>query len=235
MTLARERTVSEIHSFFHWAVMTRGHWEDRQWDAFILPLSCHDPRPLRGQWDIFILSPSYHDPGHRADRQWDTFILSLSYHDPGTREDRQWDTFISPLSYHNPGHREDRQWDTFILPLSCHDPGTLRGQTVRYLHSPTKLSWPEATERTDSEIYSFSHRAIMTLATERTDSEIHSFSHWAIMTRATGRTDSEIHSFFHWAIMTRGHWEDRQWDIFILPRSYSWYYVLLKESYRTPV
>jgi len=60
------------------------------------------------------------------------------------------------------GYRGDRKWTSFVLPLSYHDPGM-----------------------------------------ERTDSEIHSFSHWAIMTRATGRTDSEIHSFSHWAIMTR--------------------------------
>ena len=36
--------------------------------------------------------------------------------------------------------------------------------------------------------------------TGRTDSEIHSFSHWAIMTPATGRTDSEIYLFSHWPI-----------------------------------
>ena len=42
----------------------------------------------------------------------------------------------------------------------------------------------------------------MTGATERTDSEIHSFSDWAIMTRAIERTDSEIHSFSDWAIMS---------------------------------
>jgi len=35
----------------------------------------------------------------------------------------------------------------------------------------------------------------MTQATGRTDSEIHSFSHSAIVTRAMERTDSEIHSF----------------------------------------
>ena len=90
------------------------------------------------------------------------------------------------------------QWGSFIL-----SPGSQRGQTVRYIHSPTELSRPtRATERTDSEIHSFSQWAIMTGATERTDSEIHSFSHWAIMTRATERTDSEIHSFSYWAIMT---------------------------------
>jgi len=43
----------------------------------------------------------------------------------------------------------------------------------------------------------------MTRAMKRTDSEIHSFSHWAIMTWATERTDGEIHSFSHWASMTR--------------------------------
>jgi len=37
----------------------------------------------------------------------------------------------------------------------------------------------------------------MTHATERTDSEIHSFSHLAIMTQAMERTDSEIYSFYH--------------------------------------
>jgi len=70
-------------------------------------------------------------------------------------------TELSQLSYHDPGHWEDRQWATFILSLSYHDPGQ---------------------ERTDSELHSLSHWAIMTLATERTDSEIHSFSHWAITT-----------------------------------------------------
>ena len=74
-------------------------------------------------------------------------------------------------------------------------------QSLEILHHGRELN-PNM-ERTDSEIHSFSHWAIMTRATERTDSEIHSFSHWAIMTRATERTDSEIHSFSHWAIMTR--------------------------------
>jgi len=51
----------------------------------------------------------------------------------------------------------------------------------------------------------------MTLAMERIDSEIHSFSHRAIMIRATYRTDSEIHSFsqscnYH----DPGHGEKRQ-------------------------
>jgi len=63
-------------------------------------------------------------------------------------------------------------------------------------------NWTRATERTDSEIHSFSDWAIMTRTVERTDSEIHSFSDWAIMTRATERTDNEIHSFSHWAIVT---------------------------------
>jgi len=58
-------------------------------------------------------------------------------------------------------------------------------------------NWTRATGRTDSEIHSFSHWAIMTRATGRTDSEL---SHWAIMTRATGRADSELS---HWAIMAR--------------------------------
>ena len=64
-------------------------------------------------------------------------------------------------------------------------------------------NWTRVTGRTQGEIHSFSHWAIMTRATGRTDSEIHSFSHWAIKTRATERTDSEIHPFAHWAIMTR--------------------------------
>ena len=99
-----------------------------------------------------------------------------------------------------PGHGEDRQWDTFILPLSYHNPGH-REDTVRHIHSPTELWWH--TERTDSEIHSFSHWAIMTWAMEWTDSEIPSFSHWAIMTWAMEWTDSEIPSFSHWAMMTR--------------------------------
>ena len=106
-----------------WWELNPVHGEDRQWDSFILPLS-------------------YHDPVHEEDRQWDTFILLLSYHDPGHREARQWDSFILPLSYHGPGHEEDRQWDTFILPLSYHDPSHEEDmQTVRYIQSPTELSW----------------------------------------------------------------------------------------------
>jgi len=70
------------------------------------------------------------------------------------------------------------------------EPGPQRGQTTRYNHSSNNHD-PGREE--DSEIFSFSHWAIMTRATERTDGEIHSFSHWAIMTRATGR----IVRFFH--------------------------------------
>ena len=72
--------------------------------------------------------------------------------------------------------------------------------------SSTAGNWTRATERTDREMHSFSHWAIMTRATERTDSEIHQFSHLAIMTRATEWTDSEIHSFSHLAIVT--YWEN---------------------------
>jgi len=136
--------------------------------------------PLKGDWTIFchagsgrvgrvwsvresleILCHAWElNPGHAEDRQWDTVILPLSYHDPGHKEDRQWDTFILPLSYYHPGHGEGRQWDTAILTL----------------------------------IY------IMNQATERTASEIHSFSHWAIITRAMERTESEIQPFSHWSI-----------------------------------
>jgi len=42
--------------------MNLGHKEDKPWDSFILPLSCHDL-------------------GHGKDRQWDSFILPLSYCD----------------------------------------------------------------------------------------------------------------------------------------------------------
>jgi len=91
----------------------------------------------------------------------------------------------------NPGHGEDRQ--------------PRRGQT--------------ATERTDSEIHSFCHWAIMTRAMEGTDSEIPSFSYWAIITRATERTESEIPSFSHCATRAMERTES---DIFILPLSY-WY------------
>ena len=70
-------------------------------------------------------------------------------------------------------------------------------------YSAMARNWTRATGRTDSEIHSLYHWAIMTRATKRTDSEIHSLSHWAIMPRATERTDSEIHSLSHWAIMTR--------------------------------
>ena len=120
------------------------------------------------------------------------------------------------------GHREDRQWETFILPLSYHDSGPQRGQTVRYIHFSTELSWLWATERTDSEIHSFSLWAIMTRAMERTVRFIHSPTElsWPRPRReqsvryihlstelswlwATERTDSARHSFYHWAIMTR--------------------------------
>ena len=61
----------------------------------------------------------------------------------------------------------------------------------------------------------------MTWATERTDGEIHSFSHWAIMTRGTERTDSEIHSFSHWAIMTRA-WRGQAVRYIHSPTELSW-------------
>jgi len=79
----------------------------------------------------------------------------------------------------------------------CDQPGKFRSE-----YSATAGNRPRATERTDSEIHSFSHWAIITRVTGRTDSEIHSFSHWAIMTLATGRTDREIHSFSHWTIVS---------------------------------
>ena len=112
-----------------------------------------------------------------------------------------WST--SPQLGIEPTPWENRPRDTFILPLSFHPPGPRRGQTVRCIPFPAELSWPGATEKTDSEVHSFSLWVVMTRATERTDSEVHSFSLWAIMTRATEKKDSEIHSFSHWAIMTR--------------------------------
>jgi len=144
-TRATERTDSEILSFSHWAIMTQGHGEDRQWDTFILPLSYHDPGPRGGQTVGYIYSPTelswpratgrtdsgvhlfshwaIMTQGRGEDRLWEIFILPLSYHDPGHGEDRQWDTFILPLNYHNPGHGKDRQWDTVIFPLNYHDLG----------------------------------------------------------------------------------------------------------------
>jgi len=116
-------------------------WENRPRDTFILPLSFHPPGPRRGQTVRCISFPAELSwPGPRQ-RQTVRYIHSpteLSWPGPWWG---QWDTFILPLSYHNPGHREDRQWDTFILPLSYHDPGPRRRQTVRYIHSPTELSW----------------------------------------------------------------------------------------------
>ena len=53
----REKSLEILH---HGWEVNPGHWENRQWDTFILPLS-------------------YHDPGHGEDRQWDTFIFPLSY------------------------------------------------------------------------------------------------------------------------------------------------------------
>ena len=58
-----------------------------------------------------------------------------------------------------------------------------------------------------------------TRATERTDSEIHSFSHWAIMT-GHGK-DRQWYTFiFPLSYHDRGHREDRQWDTLIFPLSY---------------
>jgi len=87
-------------------------------------------------------------------------------------------------------------------PTELSWPGPRREQAVGYIHSPTELSWPRPWGG-QTEIHSFSHRAIMTPALGRTDRETHSFSHRAIKTPALGRTDSEIHSFSHRAIMTR--------------------------------
>ena len=117
-------------------------------------------------------------------------------------------SFLQPLSVHG--------WT--LASLLHRSSGAIAGKLSHFLprwlrtgwqsvrkkslkHSAMAGNWTRATERTDSEIYSFSYWAIMTRATGRTDSEMHSFSHRAIMTRATGRTDSEIHSFSHWAIM----------------------------------
>ena len=144
-------------------------WSDSLVDS-VLDLGAFSHHPHQFQiptLNKFILPLSYHDPAHGEDRQCDTFInsptelswsrpwggqivgyihspIELSWPWPG--EDRQWATFILPLSYHDPGHGEDRQWDSFVLSLSYHN-------------------W-----------------AIMTRVTDRTDSEIHSFSHWAITT-----------------------------------------------------
>jgi len=101
----------------------------------------------------------------------------------------------------NPGYWVDRQWDTFVLPLSYHEPGPWRGQTVRYIHFSTELSWLGLWRAQTVRYIHSSTELSWTRSMERTDSEIHSFSHWAIMTWDTERTDSEIHSFFHWAII----------------------------------
>ena len=55
-----------------------------------------------------------------------------------------------------------------------------------------------ATERTDSEMHSFFHCAIMIRATQKTDSELHTcILLLSYHDRATERTDREIHSFSH--------------------------------------
>ena len=90
-------------------------------------------------------------------------------------------------------------WNRQHILLSLNTQEIGKGQLWCSWNCTRNPNWIRITERTESEIRSFSHWAIM----ERTESEIHSFSHWAIMTRATGRTDCEIRSFFHRAIMTR--------------------------------
>jgi len=115
MWSAREESLEMLR---HGWGLNPGYGEDRQWDLFILPLSCHDP-------------------GHREDRQWDTFILPLSYHDRGHGEDRQWDTFILPLRA--PGPQEGHTVKYIYFPAELSWPGP---RTVRCIHSPTELSWP---------------------------------------------------------------------------------------------
>ena len=52
-----------------------------------------------------------------------------------------WNT--SPWPGIEPGPQgEDRQWDTFIPPTGAIGTGPWRGETDRYIYSPTDLSWP---------------------------------------------------------------------------------------------
>jgi len=106
--------------------------------------------------------PKYWAMAGKRTRAWrgpDTFILPLA---TMTRATGSTDSEIHSFSHWLPwpGHGEDRQWDTFILSLSYHDSGmertdseihasshwaivtrAWRGQTVRYIHSPTEQSW----------------------------------------------------------------------------------------------
>ena len=114
-----------------------------------------------------------------------------------------------------------------LSPNVCDQPGK---NPLKY---PTMAGdRAQAMERTNGEMYSFSHRAIMTRAMEGTNSEIHSFSHWAIMTRAMERTNGEIYSFSHWAIITRVGIFDI-FDSLAHPLPYCEVYGLIRQLIRT--
>ena len=92
-----------------------------------------------------------------------------------------------------------------------------RGQTVRYIHSPTKLSWSRPRSgQTVRYIHSPIELSWSRPRRGQTASEIHSFSNWAIMIQATERTDSEIHSYYHWAIRIQAT-ERTDSEIHLLP------------------
>ena len=86
-------------------------------------------------------------------------------------------------------------------------------------------------------------RGSWTRATERTDREIHSLSHWAIMTRATESTAIYMHIPLSYRDHDPGHGEGREWDLFILSQSHhdpgqredrQWDTLILPLSYHDP-
>jgi len=112
-----------------------------------------------------ILSPAAWElnPGHGEDRQWDALILSLSYH-----------SFISAIIC---------PWLNFILPPRC--PQAVRRHWGEIEPFSATLAQDGLAECDQSGKNPLKYSAVAgnwTQSIKKTDSEIHSFSHWAIVT-----------------------------------------------------
>jgi len=97
-------------------------------------------------------------------------------------------------------------WLHIHLPPRCPQIGTIEGVEglSHFCHAGSERvgkMW-SAREESSNTPEIISHDRELNMATDRTDGEVHSFSHWAIMTWAMEKTDSEVCSFSYWAIIT---------------------------------
>jgi len=114
--------------------------------------------------------------------------------EPGLRWGQTVRYIQSPVELSWRGPRRGQTGKYIHSPTALSWPRPQGGQTVRYIHSPTELSWPGPGEDSQWDLFILP-LSYHDLGLERTDSEIHSFSHWAIMAWAwRGQTVRYIHS-----------------------------------------